>query len=124
MNQYETVEVLEKLESEVNSKPIIVSLEVQCKINEEGKKSFPYPVLKVNINGRDQFFFIDIAIKIHELMGALMPKAIEEKAAADAAFRARKEKWESQNNGRQDDRGGGGGRKVGTHGGRKDSRER
>ncbi|MCJ7760336.1 hypothetical protein MUP59_04250 [Candidatus Bathyarchaeota archaeon] len=122
MNQYKTVEVLEKIESEVNSKPVVVSLEVQCKINEEGKKSFPYPVLKVNINGRDQFFFIDIAVKIHELMGALMPKALEEKEAADAAFRARKEKWESQNKG-QDDRGGG--RKVGTHGGRKDSnRER
>lgn len=99
MNQYETVEVLEKIEGEVNSKPVVVSLEMQCKINEEGKKSYPYPILKVIINGRDQFFFVDIAEKVHEMMGALMPKALERKAEVDAAFRARREAWEKRQQG-------------------------
>ena len=97
MNQYETVEVVEKLEGEVNSKPISVALEMQCKINEEGKKTRPYPILKVIVNGRDQFFFIDIAEKVHELMGKLLPKAMEAKAEADEAFRIRREQWERRN---------------------------
>lgn len=97
MNQYEIVEVLEKIESEVNSKPIIMSLEMQCKTNEDGKRSHPYPILKLTMNNREQFFFIDVATEVYAMMGKLLPMAQEKKAEADAAFKARRDAWEKRN---------------------------
>lgn len=107
MNQYEIVEVIEKIEGDVNSKPLSVSLEMQIKINEDGKKSYPYPILKVIINGREQFFFVDVAEKIYEMMGKLLPMALEKKAEIDSAFRARRESWEKRQHGNSNNDNGG-----------------
>ncbi len=96
MNQYETVEILEKIEGLVNNRRVSLALELQSKINEDGRKGNPYPILKVNINGREQFYFIDIAEKVHEMLGQLLPKALQIKSEHDAAFKSRREAWEKR----------------------------
>jgi len=79
--QYETLKVIHRVEKYINSKIIVMTLEIQRRATyfEDGsvQRGKPYPLVKLFVNNREQYFFLDVSETIFDMLGVLLPKSKE-----------------------------------------------
>lgn len=111
MDKFETVEVLDTVvahdgdENELKN-AVKVTLELQRKLKDSGKQSRPYPILDVSLGGKKGLFlFVDYAVKLHEALNEILPKAKAARKQYEDQRKADQEEWESNQKHRKPPRG-------------------